>query len=514
MKDTYKLSEFSGFGRILPIGVIAAALADSPEERQATKDLGLLSIRKLQEFFAALRMTERRAFRRSGSGCAMLGAKLCLGVLVAALAGVSTGWAQTPCNPSQVTLTVDTVSGQITSVSAQSVTCALTPGSFNLPGVGTFTSIPASVTLDLSCSNGNSCGASVSYLWNSGLGVLLSGAGLFSCGGYYDSFGECTLSSGQGYWWWYSPFLSVEFLSPGDYPFTLAGGSSTGQISSALTLTVHVVGGEDGSNLGPCGGRATCMADAPINLTDGNVWVQETDYSVPGLGGGLQLSRVWNSRLIYAGPPTQTGMFGSGWRSAYEEQLFLAGTQTLRYWRGDGSSWTFTYNSVLGTYSLSSPPDVRAQLVQNPATGVVTITFADGTQRVFNSQNLLAAIIDRNGNQTTVAYDSSNRITSVTSPGGSTLTFSYNDPVNVNQATSAQDGVGTVATYTYDSSSRLTMVTYPDGSSLNFTYDVNSNILSVTDSQGKLLESHTYDSQGRGLTSSRAYGVDSVSLTY
>ncbi|MGD1105283.1 MAG: hypothetical protein ABSA59_24825 [Terriglobia bacterium] len=58
-------------------------------------------------------------------------------------------------------------------------------------------------------------------------------------------------------------------------------------------------------------------------------------------------------------------------------------------------------------------------------------------------------------------------------------------------------------------------MTYPDTSALNFTYDPNSSmLLSVTDSQGKLLESHTYDAQDRGLTSSRAYGVDSVSLTY
>jgi hypothetical protein len=72
-----------------------------------------------------------------------------------------------------------------------------------------------------------------------------------------------------------------------------------------------------------------------------------------------------------------------------------------------------------------------------------------------------------------------------------------------------------IATYTYDSSSRLTKLSYPDGSALNFTnHPYSSMILSVTDSQGKLLESHTYDAQDRGLTSSRAYGVDSVSLSY
>ena len=100
-------------------------------------------------------------------------------------------------------------------------------------------------------------------------------------------------------------------------------------------------------------------------------------------------------------------------------------------------------------------------------------------------------------------------------PGGSTLTFTYGDPNNPLQVTTVQDSVGTVATYTYNSSSQLTNVTYPDGSALNFSNDPNSlMILSVTDSKGKLLEAHTYDAQNRGLTSTRAYGVDSVSLTY
>ena len=74
--------------------------------------------------------------------------------------------------------------------------------------------------------------------------------------------------------------------------------------------------------------------------------------------------------------------------------------------------------------------------------------------------------------------------------------------------------MGTVDTYAYNSSSDLTQVTYPDGSQYNFTFDANSNIAAVTDSHSKLIESHTYDAQNRGLTSARAYGVDSVSLTY
>ena len=235
---------------------------------------------------------------------------------------------------------------------------------------------------------------------------------------------------------------------------------------------------------------------------------------VEKLGGGLELSRTWNSLLLSSAPPRLAGMFGAGWRSTYEDVLTGPDSNNnLMYWRGDGSAWTFTYNSALNSYCISSPPDKRAQLVANPAGGF-TLTLPDGTQRLFNGQNQLAAVIDRNHNQTSVAYDSSNRLVSVTSPSGTVLAFTYGDPNNSMQATTVQDAVGTVATYTYDNWSRLTKVTYPDGSALNFTYDSNSNILSVTDSQGKLLEAHTYDSQNRGLTSTRAYGVDSVSLSY
>ena len=78
----------------------------------------------------------------------------------------------------------------------------------------------------------------------------------------------------------------------------------------------------------------------------------------------------------------------------------------------------------------------------------------------------------------------------------------------------AADAVGVFATYSYDGSSRLVKVTYADGSSVIFTYGANSMITSVTDGLGKILEAHTYDSQNRGLTSSRALGADLVTVDY
>src|SRR5207253_5233117 len=57
-------------------------------------------------------------------------------------------------------------------------------------------------------------------------------------------------------------------------------------------------------------------------------------------------------------------------------------------------------------------------------------------------------------------------------------------------------------------------VTYADSSSLTFAYDPNGLLTSVTDQVGKVLESHTYDSLRKGLTSQKAGSVDQLSVSY
>jgi YD repeat-containing protein len=270
------------------------------------------------------------------------------------------------------------------------------------------------------------------------------------------------------------------------------------------------------ADLGPCiNDSPEACAGSPINLMTGNVWIQENDYSLSGLGGGLHLMRTWNSQWQDITPVSSAGMFGNGWRSTYEEQLTFPSAGTITYWRNDGNVWTFALGSNGTTYSVTSPPNQYASLTVN-SPSQYTIVFADGTQKLFSQSGQLTAIVDRNGNQANFTYSILGNLTQVTDPVGRTLTFNYADPINPGQATSIQDQVGTIATYTYDSSSRLMQVVYADGSSLNFACDPSSSMItSVTDAQGKVLESHTYDTQfHRGLTSSRANGVDSVSVDY
>jgi len=261
--------------------------------------------------------------------------------------------------------------------------------------------------------------------------------------------------------------------------------------------------------------RSGCegICGSPINLTNGNTYIQQQDYSLPGLGGGIQLTRTWNSLWVNNSPWETSGMFGDSWQSNYEAHIQV--TQTgAKYWRGDGSAWTFTYNSGTQTYSLTSPPDERATLVFNSSTTQFTVTLADGTKRIFSQPGYLLAIVDRNGNQTALGYDASNRLTSVTDAASRVLTFNRGNPSFPGVVTSIQDAVGTIATYAYDATGHLSSVTYADASVVNFNSDANGLITSTTDSQGKVLEAHSYDSARRGLSSQAANGVDSLSVSY
>lgn len=261
----------------------------------------------------------------------------------------------------------------------------------------------------------------------------------------------------------------------------------------------------------PTCGKGGGGAGSPINLTNGNTYVQETDLRVAGLGGGLPLVRTWNSIIPSAASGFQSGMFGLNWRSTYEEHVFQGSGEAsgyMVYLRSDGGLWYFTSSGT-----LAAPTNVSATLTQQ-GTQSWTITFEDGEQRVFSySSGALTAIVDRNGNTTNLAYDSIGRLSTVTDPASRQLSFSYASNTSY-LVTGISSNIGVSLSYTYDSSGRLTQVTEPDQSTLSFQYNTQSLISSVLDSQGNVIESHTYDSLGRGLTSSRASGVEAVTVSY
>ncbi len=277
--------------------------------------------------------------------------------------------------------------------------------------------------------------------------------------------------------------------------------------------------------VGGCSG--TCTAGEPIDLSSGNTYIEQTDIRIPGLGGGLTLTRTWNSM-------GGSGTMFPGWRSNFEEQVLPSEDGTMKYVRGDGSVWSFGYYG--GAFHLIAPGNGQATLTEvqtpgSPPTAWV-VTFQNGEQRVFtimppfydqyqhyqNTNGLLTSIIDRNGHTTTLTYQINQGgypgpLLAVTDPVGRNLYFTYSGAAVTNVTSDS----GISLTYAYAQVGgyiRLFQVTEPDATFLTYNYDTFGNIISVADINGKLLESHTYDALHRGLSSSRANGVEALAVTY
>jgi YD repeat-containing protein len=252
----------------------------------------------------------------------------------------------------------------------------------------------------------------------------------------------------------------------------------------------------------------------PISLATGNTFIDQVDVTLPGLSGGLTLRRTWNSAWPSTQAALQIGMFGPNWRSTFEERVFVGSDNYIKYARSDGSFWSFGVNMPTGSdWAVAAPANVAATLEQG--TSFWTLTFLNGEKREFdNTTGNLIAIIDRNGNTTQLTYDTSNRLVTVADPASRHLNFTYASSSS-NLVTGVTSDVGALSlSYAYDAQGRLSQITKPDLTTVTFAYNTQSLITTVTDSNGKVLESHTYDSSGRGLTSSRANGVEALTITY
>ena len=256
-----------------------------------------------------------------------------------------------------------------------------------------------------------------------------------------------------------------------------------------------------------------CSAGRPINLANGNTYIEQQDIKVPGIGGGLALDRIWNGIWPSSQSGMNVGLFGPNWRSTYEERVFVGSDGTVKYSRSDGSYWSFQLFGSPPIYHVIAPATESATSMTYGPTQW-TLTFKNGEKRLFDpASGALTAMIDRNGNTTQLSYDAIARLATVTDPASRHLYFSYGSSSS-RLITSVTSDIGLSLSYLYDANGRLIQVTKPDQTTISFQYDNNSMITAVTDSAGKILESHTYDNQLRGSTSSRANGVEAVTVTY
>jgi RHS repeat-associated protein len=278
--------------------------------------------------------------------------------------------------------------------------------------------------------------------------------------------------------------------------------------TETIDITIHA-GDKDGSvDHGADACPKVVAVGRPINVTNGNMYIQQTDYRLPGFGEGLEVTRTYNSRM------QRSGIFGYGWSSAFDESINAYGTMLLRLNLPDARGVYFTRPSTSVPYLPQKQLDFHGQIVKN-ADNTYTLTFQDGRIHQFNPSGKLVSMADRNNNTINLTYDANSNPITATDAAGRTLTLTYDSSGKV---TSIADSSGTIATYTRASLGKLSAVTYADGSKFTFTFltsGSNTYVATVKDALNNVLESHTYDSQGRALTSEIAgNGTERYTLNY
>jgi RHS repeat-associated protein len=227
----------------------------------------------------------------------------------------------------------------------------------------------------------------------------------------------------------------------------------------------------------------------PVNTLTGNYSTSFSDLSIPGRGLPLGLSRSYNSLAAGANGP-----FGYGWTFSYGMSLD-ASANAATVTQEDGSQVSFTLSN--GTYT--AVPRVIASLVANPD-GSYTFTRLHKQVFTFNVAGQLVSEADLNGYLTTLAYNPSGQLATVTDPAGRTLSFTWTGN-NITAVTDSASPPRQVS-YDYDGSGDLTDVIDVGGGDTHLTYDSSHRLLTVLDpdqhgSSNPSPLTTTYDSSGR-----------------
>jgi len=222
----------------------------------------------------------------------------------------------------------------------------------------------------------------------------------------------------------------------------------------------------------------------PINTAYGNFWHTADDLSVPGRGVPLQLTRTYSS----VNAPNN-GPLGYGWTSSYTMSLSadpVTGNVTIREENGGQVSFTLAN----GVYS--APPRDIATLVKN-LDGSYTFTRDARQKYTFNASGQWTAVTDLNGYTTSLAYNGSGQLATVTDPANRALTFTWTGA----NLTSVSDPIGRQVSYAYnDGLGNLTDVTDANGGLTHFTYDSSHHLLTMTDPLGQIT-TNVYDTSSR-----------------
>lgn len=280
---------------------------------------------------------------------------------------------------------------------------------------------------------------------------------------------------------------------------------STGRLYGLPDFSWHFPAGGPGGDPGgggPDKGKDCSdggMGGNPVDFTTGMKIEQTQDVGFGGSLGGVQMVRIYTSDLSGA---AISGRFGRGTRDNYDVQLtgnwVVGGSGRIRM-PYETTGRLFNYTSTDSSGALLFTTNTRAgqlgDVIRKLSNGTFEYRFAEGNLLRFNSSGLLTALVDHNGNATTLTYTGSS-LTSVTDPVGRSVTLTYSGGL-VSRVT---DFTGRFWTYQYGTfggiSGFLSTVTGPLDQTWRYSY-TNARLSSVTDPRGVVIKQITYNSNGR-----------------
>lgn len=314
-------------------------------------------------------------------------------------------------------------------------------------------------------------------------------------------------------------FDAIAFVPMGGTPGKPIGGPPTVQDEP------------DGSNPAwvNCG-CATRTAGDPVNTATGYFGQTWTDLSTPGRGMPLDFTRTYTEATADPNGPNGSlaadGPFGWGWTFSYDMYTTTdSSTGNVTVHQEDGSQVTFDDSG--GTYTPSAPR-YDATLTASGSDyvytrrGKETFTFDQSTGHLIEEQDL-AGTKANPPYGTTLAYDSSGQLHTITDPGGRVYTLTWTG----SHITQLTDSAGRTVSYAYDSNDNLTDVygvgstrspSLQDNDHTQYTY-TSAHLMSsirTPDNYGgaaSAVTSMTYDSSERVTAQTSPLG-DTTTFTY
>lgn len=259
-------------------------------------------------------------------------------------------------------------------------------------------------------------------------------------------------------------------------------------------------GEECDAQAGPGGGKTSGLVGNPCNVKTGEKFETESDIEL----GWISLARYYHS-----GVANETGGFGPGWTHSHGIKLAIAGSSIALI---DGSGYQLRFRQDGSNYWATDSSGER--LVAN---GSQWVLYRASSVMTFDSKGLLVSRQDEDGTSLTYAYNSIDRLDSITHSTGRALTFHYNGEAADDTIASVSSAGITLASYGYAAPGQVSSVTYPDSGTRTYHYEDTRyplHLTGITAEDNVRFSTFAYDTKGRVTSSQHAGGADGVTLAY